>query len=105
MRTLRDHRHMFRWFGGVEHNLQGAVDEEFRNRSELSPMCHSVTAIRHPTGTCTTPGRSKGVMSKATSVAILAAAMVVNFLLWWAILTSAAWVADATTSVVVAAVR
>ncbi len=43
-------------------------------------------------------------MLKARSVTVLAAAMVVNFLLWWAILTSAAWVAHEATSVVVAAV-
>jgi hypothetical protein len=44
-------------------------------------------------------------MAKTTSLAVLAAAMIVNFLLWWAILTSAAWVGDTATSVVVAAVH
>ena len=44
-------------------------------------------------------------MAKTTSLAVLAAVMVVNFLLWWAILTSAAWMGDTATSVVVAAVR
>jgi len=43
-------------------------------------------------------------MSKATSVVVLGAAMVVNFLLWWAVLTSAAWVGREATFVVVAAV-
>jgi hypothetical protein len=44
-------------------------------------------------------------MAKTTSFVVLAAAMIVNFVLWWAILTSAAWVGDTATSVVVAAVR
>jgi hypothetical protein len=43
-------------------------------------------------------------MSKATSVVVLVAAMVVNALLWWAILTAAAWVGDTATSAVVAAI-
>ncbi len=42
-------------------------------------------------------------MLKATSVTVLATAMIVNFLLWWAILTSIAWIGHAATSVVVAA--
>jgi hypothetical protein len=42
---------------------------------------------------------------ETTSFVVLAAAMIVNFVLWWAILTSAAWVGDSATSVVVAAVR
>jgi hypothetical protein len=44
-------------------------------------------------------------MAKTTSLAVLVAAMVANFLLWWGILTSAAWVGDAATSAVVAAVH
>jgi hypothetical protein len=44
-------------------------------------------------------------MPKTKSLTVLAAAMVVNFLLWWAILASAAWVGNTATSVVVAAVR
>ena len=43
-------------------------------------------------------------MSKATSVAVLGAALVVNFFLWWAILSSAAWAGSEATFVVVAAV-
>ena len=44
-------------------------------------------------------------MAKTTSLAVLAAAMIVNFLLWWAILASAAQLGDTATSVVIAAVR
>jgi hypothetical protein len=43
-------------------------------------------------------------MSKATSVAALAAALIVNFALWWAIVTSAGWVVHAARSVVVTAI-
>jgi len=43
-------------------------------------------------------------MSKAASVAALATALVVNFSLWWAIMTSAEWVVHAAKSVVVTAI-
>jgi hypothetical protein len=49
--------------------------------------------------------RYRDAMAKTTSLAVLVAAMVVNFLLWWGILTSAAWGGDAATSAVVAAVH
>ena len=38
-------------------------------------------------------------MPNAASVAALAAALIVNFSLWWAIVTSAAWVVHAARSV------
>ena len=43
-------------------------------------------------------------MSKAISVAALAAALIVNFSLWWALVTSAGWVVHAAKSVVVTAI-
>jgi hypothetical protein len=69
-------------------------------------MRHSVIENRHATGKLAVPpNRYPDVMAKTTSFVVLAAAMIVNFVLWWAILSSAAWVGDTATSVVVAAVR